>query len=59
IEEECSNISDDEVKQRGEIKVGITANISQRVSLRRSVAWQKGSDDFAQMAEFLSVTVKW
>ncbi|EPW1269794.1 hypothetical protein ACWDXJ_001593, partial [Escherichia coli] len=24
-----------------------------------SVAWQKGSDDFAQTAGFLSMTVKW
>ncbi|STI74893.1 adhesin [Escherichia coli] len=47
------------VKRRGEIKVGVTGNISQRVSLRGSVAWQKGSDDFAQTAGFLSMTVKW
>lgn len=59
IEEDGSTISDDAVKQRGEIKVGVTGNISQRVSLRGSVAWQKGSDDFAQMAGFLSMTVKW
>ncbi|MDU7304030.1 MAG: autotransporter outer membrane beta-barrel domain-containing protein, partial [Escherichia coli] len=59
IEEDGSTISDDAVKQRGEIKVGITGNISQRVSLRGSVAWQKGSDDFAQTAGFLSMTVKW
>ena len=59
IEEDDSNISDDTAKQRGEIKVGITGNISQRVSLRGSVAWQKGSDDFAQTAGFLSMTVKW
>ncbi|EFC1526866.1 AIDA-I family autotransporter adhesin YfaL/EhaC [Escherichia ruysiae] len=59
IEEDGSNISDDTAKQRGEIKVGITGNISQRVSLRGSVAWQKGSDDFAQTAGFLSMTVKW
>ncbi len=59
IEEDGSNISDDVAKQRGEIKVGITGNISQRVSLRGSVAWQKGSDDFAQTAGFLSMTVKW
>ncbi|HCR5812598.1 TPA: autotransporter outer membrane beta-barrel domain-containing protein, partial [Shigella flexneri] len=52
-------ISDDAVKRRGEIKVGVTGNISQRVSLRGSVAWQKGSDDFAQTAGFLSMTVKW
>ncbi|WP_371291021.1 hypothetical protein, partial [Escherichia coli] len=26
---------------------------------RGSVAWQKGSDDFAQTAGFLSMTVKW
>lgn len=42
IEEDGSTISDDAVKQRGEIKVGVTGNISQRVSLRGSVAWQKG-----------------
>ncbi|HDI5838703.1 TPA: AIDA-I family autotransporter adhesin YfaL/EhaC, partial [Escherichia coli] len=54
IEEDGSTISDDAVKQRGEIKVGVTGNISQRVSLRGSVAWQKGSDDFAQTAGFLS-----
>ena len=30
IEEDGSTISDDAVKQRGEIKVGITGNISQR-----------------------------
>ncbi|MFV2827118.1 hypothetical protein ACNI0W_42520, partial [Escherichia coli] len=24
-----------------------------------NVAWQKGSDDFAQTAGFLSMTVKW
>ncbi|WP_230894354.1 AIDA-I family autotransporter adhesin YfaL/EhaC [Escherichia coli] len=59
IEEDGSTISDDAVKQRGEIKVGVTGNISQRVSLRGSVAWQKGSDDFAQTAGFLSMTVKW
>ncbi|WP_435625961.1 AIDA-I family autotransporter adhesin YfaL/EhaC [Escherichia ruysiae] len=59
IEDDGSNISDDAAKQRGEIKVGITGNISQRVSLRGSVAWQKGSDDFAQTAGFLSMTVKW
>lgn len=59
IEEDGSTISDDTVKQRGEIKVGVTGNISQRVSLRGSVAWQKGSDDFAQTAGFLSMTVKW
>lgn len=59
IEEDGSTISDDGVKQRGEIKVGVTGNISQRVSLRGSVAWQKGSDDFAQTAGFLSMTVKW
>ncbi len=59
IEEDASTISDDAVKQRGEIKVGVTGNISQRVSLRGSVAWQKGSDDFAQTAGFLSMTVKW
>lgn len=59
IEEDGSTISDDAAKQRGEIKVGITGNISQRVSLRGSVAWQKGSDDFAQTAGFLSMTVKW
>ncbi|MCV5440824.1 AIDA-I family autotransporter adhesin YfaL/EhaC [Escherichia coli] len=58
IEEDGSTISDDAVKQRGEIKVGVTGNISQRVSLRGSVAWQKGSDDFAQTAGFLSMTVK-
>ncbi|HAX8457517.1 TPA: AIDA-I family autotransporter adhesin YfaL/EhaC, partial [Escherichia coli] len=59
IEEDGSTISDDAVKQRGEIKVGVTGNISQRVSLRGSVAWRKGSDDFAQTAGFLSMTVKW
>ncbi|OSL25965.1 AIDA-I family autotransporter adhesin YfaL/EhaC [Escherichia coli] len=59
IEEDGSTISDEAVKQRGEIKVGVTGNISQRVSLRGSVAWQKGSDDFAQTAGFLSMTVKW
>ena len=59
IEEDGSTISDDAVKQRGEIKVGVTGNISQRVSLRGSVAWQKGNDDFAQTAGFLSMTVKW
>ncbi|STJ28424.1 adhesin [Escherichia coli] len=59
IEEDGSTISDDAVKRRGEIKVGVTGNISQRVSLRGSVAWQKGSDDFAQTAGFLSMTVKW
>ncbi|TGB67136.1 AIDA-I family autotransporter YfaL [Escherichia sp. E4930] len=59
IEEDGSQISDDAAKQRGEIKVGVTGNISQRVSLRGSVAWQKGSDDFAQTAGFLSMTVKW
>ncbi|EFH5693032.1 AIDA-I family autotransporter adhesin YfaL/EhaC [Escherichia coli] len=59
IEEDGSTISDDAVKQRGEIKVGVMGNISQRVSLRGSVAWQKGSDDFAQTAGFLSMTVKW
>lgn len=59
IEEDGSTISDDAVKQRGEIKVGVAGNISQRVSLRCSVAWQKGSDDFAQTAGFLSMTVKW
>ena len=59
MKEDGSTISDDAVKQRGEIKVGVTGNISQRVSLRGSVAWQKGSDDFAQMAGFLSMTVKW
>ncbi|EFH9689751.1 AIDA-I family autotransporter YfaL, partial [Escherichia coli] len=59
IEEDGSTISDDAVKQRGEIKVGVSGNISQRVSLRGSVAWQKGSDDFAQTAGFLSMTVKW
>lgn len=59
IEEDGSTISDDAVKQRGEIKVGVTGNISQRVSLRGSVVWQKGSDDFAQTAGFLSMTVKW
>lgn len=42
IEEDGSTISDDAVKQRGEIKVGVTGNISQRVSLRGGVAWQKG-----------------
>lgn len=52
IEEDGSTISDEAVKQRGEIKVGVTGNISQRVSLRGSVAWQKGSDDFAQTAGF-------
>ncbi|EIN9288005.1 autotransporter outer membrane beta-barrel domain-containing protein [Escherichia coli] len=59
IEEDGRTISDDAVKRRGEIKVGVTGNISQRVSLRGSVAWQKGSDDFAQTAGFLSMTVKW
>lgn len=59
IDEDGSNISDDVAKQCGELKMGITGNISQRVSLRGSVAWQKGSDDFAQTTGFLSMTVKW
>ncbi|HGT5530042.1 TPA: AIDA-I family autotransporter adhesin YfaL/EhaC [Escherichia coli] len=59
IEEDGSAISDDAVKQRGEIKVGITGNISQRVSLRGSVVWQKGDDGFVQTAGFLSMRVKW
>lgn len=59
IEEDGSTISDDAAKQRGEIKVGVTGNISQRVSLRGSVVWQKGDDDFAQTAGFLSMMVKW
>lgn len=37
IEEDGSTISDDAVKQRGEIKVGITGNISQRVC---AAAWR-------------------
>lgn len=59
IEEDGSQISDDAAKRRGEVKVGLTDNINQLVSLRGSVAWQKGSDEFTQTAGFLSMTVKW
>lgn len=42
IEEDGSTISDDAVKQRGEIKVGVTGNISQRVSCAAAWRGRKG-----------------
>ena len=59
IEEDGSTISDDAVKQRGEIKVGVTGNISQRGVPARQRGVAERGDDFAQTAGFLSMTVKW
>lgn len=58
IKKNSSTISNNAVKQQSKIKVKVTSNISQQVSLRSSVAQQKKSNNFAQTAKFLSITVK-
>lgn len=59
LNEDGSDIADDAGKRRGEVKMGIQTNISQRVSLRGSVAWQKGTQNFTQAMGYLSLTANW
>lgn len=59
LDEDGSTITDDAGDTRGEVKMGIQAALSPRMSLRANVAWQKGTQDFSQTAGYLSFTAKW
>lgn len=59
LDEDGSTLADEAGNTRGEVKMGIQAALSPRMSLRANVAWQKGTQDFSQTAGFLSFTARW